>query len=63
MVLMGSVALSFLMHPASLFVLAALLVGWVYAFALRTGPIVINGRELRWGGGGCGRWVAGWGGG
>lgn len=47
--MMGSVALSFLMHPASLFVLAALLIGWVYVFALRTGPLVINGREIRCG--------------
>lgn len=46
MVLLGSVALSFLMHPASLFVLAALMVGWVYVFALRAGPLVVNGREL-----------------
>ena len=47
-VLMSSVGLGFLMHPSSLFVLAALLVGWVYVFAVRSGPLVINGRELRW---------------
>ena len=47
MVLLGSVAAGFLMHPSSLFVLAALVVGWVYVFAVRTGPLVINGRELR----------------
>ncbi|GBF89041.1 prenylated Rab receptor [Raphidocelis subcapitata] len=45
-VLMSSVGLGFLMHPSSLFVLAALLVGWVYVFAVRSGPLVINGREL-----------------
>ena len=45
--MLTSVALSFLMHPSSLFVLGALLVGWVYVFAVRTGPLVINGRELR----------------
>jgi len=47
MVMMSSVALGFLMHPSSLFVLGALVVGWVYVFALRSGPLVINGRELR----------------
>jgi hypothetical protein len=46
MVLVGSVGVGFLMHPSSLFVLAALLVGWVYVFAVRTGPLVVNGREL-----------------
>lgn len=47
MVMLASVAVSFLMHPSSLFVLGALLVGWVYAFAVRSGPLVVNGRELR----------------
>lgn len=46
MVMMSSVVLGFLMHPSSLFVLGALVVGWVYVFALRSGPLVINGREL-----------------
>ena len=46
LVMAGSVALGFLMHPSSLFVLAALVAGWVYAFAVRSGPIVVNGREL-----------------
>ncbi|KIY96207.1 PRA1 family protein B6 [Monoraphidium neglectum] len=45
-VLLASVALGFLMHPSSLFVLGALLIGWVYVFAVRSGPLVINGREL-----------------
>lgn len=47
MVLASSIALGFLMHPSSLFVLGALLLGWVYMFAVRTGPLVVNGRELR----------------
>ncbi|KAI8471910.1 MAG: prenylated rab acceptor family protein [Monoraphidium minutum] len=46
MVLLAAVAVSFAMNPSSLFVLGALLVGWVYVFAVRTGPLVINGREL-----------------
>lgn len=45
-VLMGTVAMGFVMNPSSLFVLGALLVGWVYVFAVRTGPLVVNGREL-----------------
>jgi hypothetical protein len=60
-VLLASVALGFLMHPSSLFVLGALLIGWVYVFAVRSGPLVINGRELRWGGRhGGGRDGGGW---
>lgn len=40
------VAGSFLMHPSSLFVLAFLAGSWVYMFAIRQGPLVINGREF-----------------
>jgi hypothetical protein len=43
------VAGSFLMHPSSLFVLAFLAGSWVYVFAIRQGPLVINGRDIRWG--------------
>jgi hypothetical protein len=46
-VLLSSIAVGFLMHPSSLFMLGGLVVGWIYVFALRTGPLVINGRELR----------------
>lgn len=45
-ILLASVAGGFLMHPSSLFVLGALLAGWVYVFAVHTGPLVLNGREL-----------------
>lgn len=48
-VLTTSILLSFLMHPSSLLVLGLLSAAWVYLLALRTGPVVINGRELRWG--------------
>lgn len=61
--LLSSVGLGFLMHPSSLFVLAAVAVGWVYVFAVRSGPLVINGRELRCvcvGGGRAGANGGGW---
>ena len=40
-------ALTFLMHPSSLFVLAILMGGWGYVFLVRQTPLVINGRTLR----------------
>lgn len=40
-------ALTFLMHPSSLIVMAILLSGWGYVFLIRTTPLVINGRTLR----------------
>jgi hypothetical protein len=46
-VLLVSVAAGFLMHPSSLIVLGGLMAGWVYVFAVRTTPLVLNGRELR----------------
>lgn len=42
----ATVALAFLSHPSSLLVLGALVLAWVYVFALHTGPLVINGRTL-----------------
>jgi PRA1 family protein 1 len=38
--------LAFVSHPSSLLVLAALLLAWVYVFALHQGPLVVNGRAL-----------------
>ncbi|KAI8464691.1 MAG: prenylated rab acceptor family protein [Monoraphidium minutum] len=46
MTLLVAVALGFALNPSSLFVLGALMVGWTYVFAIRTGPLAINGREL-----------------
>lgn len=53
-VIVATCAITFLMHPTSLFVLAALLAGWLYLFFVRTTPLVINGRTFRWGGWGGG---------
>jgi hypothetical protein len=47
---LSSVAIAFITHPGSLFVLAALIASWLYVFVVRTGPLEINGRTLR-----CGR--------
>ncbi len=44
--MLASVAISFVLHPTSLFVLAALAVAWVYVFVLRTAPLELNGRAL-----------------
>mmetsp|Transcript_46396 Transcript_46396/g.148721 ORF Transcript_46396/g.148721 Transcript_46396/m.148721 type:complete len:109 (-) Transcript_46396:84-410(-) len=35
-----------LMHPTSLFVLAAISAVWAYMFVVRTDPLVIGGREM-----------------
>ena len=35
-----------LLNPVCLLVLVAFAAGWLYVFAVRTEPIVINGREL-----------------
>lgn len=40
---------TFVMHPSSLFVLGALLGGWIYLVFVRRDPIVIGGRQLRCG--------------
>ena len=54
-VMLLSVAGAFVYHPTSLFALAFLAASWVYVFAIRQGPLNINGRDLR-----CARgvWVA-----
>lgn len=44
---LSAVAIAFITHPGSLFVLAALVASWLYVFVLRTGPLEINGRQLR----------------
>lgn len=43
-----TVAAAFVLNPQSLFVLGFLMAGWVYMFAVRQGPLVISGREIRW---------------
>ncbi len=44
---LASVAISFVMHPSSLFVLAFLMASWMYVFVVRTAPLEIGGRQLR----------------
>lgn len=46
-VILLTVAATFLTHPSSLLVLGFLAASWVYVFAIRQGPLVINGKELR----------------
>lgn len=46
-VILLTVAATFLTHPSSLVVLGGLAASWVYVFALRSSPLVISGRELR----------------
>ncbi|WIA34058.1 hypothetical protein OEZ86_012436 [Tetradesmus obliquus] len=45
-VIMMTVAVTFLTHPSSLLVLGFLAASWVYVFAIRQGPLVISGKEL-----------------
>lgn len=45
-VILLTVAATFLTHPSSLVVLGGLAASWVYVFALRSSPLVISGREL-----------------
>lgn len=46
--LMLSTLTVMLMNPSSLFVLGGLGAGWVYLYAVRTAPVVIGERTLRW---------------
>jgi hypothetical protein len=46
-VILMTVAVTFLTHPSSLLVLGFLAASWVYVFAIRQGPLVISGKELR----------------
>ncbi|KAF8066204.1 ycf42 [Scenedesmus sp. PABB004] len=45
-VILLTVAATFLTHPSSLLVLGFLLSSWIYVFAIRQGPLVISGKEL-----------------
>ncbi|KAF6263896.1 PRA1 family protein-domain-containing protein [Scenedesmus sp. NREL 46B-D3] len=45
-VILLTVAITLLTHPSSLLVLGSLAASWVYVFAIRQGPLVINGKEL-----------------
>lgn len=45
-VVLITLAGTFLLHPSSLFVLALLLGGWMYVFMIRTSPLTIGGRTL-----------------
>lgn len=42
-----TIAGSFITHPSSLMVLAALLALWVYMFAIKQGPLVLGDKEFR----------------
>jgi hypothetical protein len=42
----GVVALSLVLHPGSLFFLAALMAGWTYLYLVRTEPLVAFGRTF-----------------
>lgn len=46
-VMLLTVAATILTHPSSLVVLGLLAASWVYMFAIRQGPLVISGKELR----------------
>eukprot|EP00879_Flechtneria_rotunda_P025631 GHRR01027260.1.p1 GENE.GHRR01027260.1~~GHRR01027260.1.p1 ORF type:complete len:141 (+),score=20.87 GHRR01027260.1:225-647(+) len=46
-VILLTVAASFLTHPSSLFILGALMASWVYVFVIKQGPLVLGGKELR----------------
>ncbi|XP_024387586.1 PRA1 family protein B4 [Physcomitrium patens] len=46
LVLVGAVALSLVLHPGSLFFLAALLAGWTYLYLVRSEPLVAFGRTF-----------------
>lgn len=45
-IMLATTALTFVMNPMSLLVLAALLGGWIYVMFLRTSPLEIGGRTL-----------------
>lgn len=44
--MLATTALTFVMNPMSLLVLALLLGGWIYVMFLRTSPLEIGGRTL-----------------
>lgn len=46
LVMLGTCAATFAMHPTALVVLGLILAGWVWALFVRTAPIVIGGRQL-----------------
>ncbi|KAG0588612.1 hypothetical protein M758_2G210100 [Ceratodon purpureus] len=46
LIMTGVVALSLVLHPGSLFFLAALLAGWTYLYLVRTEPLVAFGRTF-----------------
>lgn len=45
-VMLVTTAVTFVMHPSSLLVLAMLMGGWIYVFLMRTAPLQIGGRTL-----------------
>jgi hypothetical protein len=46
-----TIAGSFITHPSSLVVLAALTAMWVYLYAIKQGPLVLGDKEFRCAGG------------
>lgn len=40
---------TFLMNPSSLLVLGVLVAAWAYFIFVKQGPLVISGRQIRWG--------------
>ena len=51
----GTTSLVLFMNPLSLVVLAFLALMWAYFYILKSGPVVLGGRELRCGRRGAGR--------
>lgn len=45
-VILATTVVSFVMHPTSLLVLAALMAAWIYVLFIRQQPITMGGREL-----------------
>ncbi len=48
-IMLLTTAATFLMHPSSLLVLGALAATWIYVLMIRTAPIKIGDRTLRYG--------------
>lgn len=48
-IMLLTTAVTFLMHPSSLLVLGALAAAWIYVLMIRTAPIKIGERTLRYG--------------
>ena len=46
LVMLGTCAATFALHPTALIVLGVLLAGWVWCLFVKTAPIVIGGRTL-----------------